>query len=261
MKTAAVFTGVNVYQHYPQDTLRGCVNDANNLWLLARNRLDIPEENLIVLKDHLATAQRERDLVVEAAHKVGYGGRLIWSHSSHGSNFPDPDQKDGMQEVLLCYDSKEIDGIWEPTSCHTAWWIGKLCRELSWLASIDLIFDCCHAPAGDQLKSMGLRYDRTRFMRRSALSAPVRPKLIQVIQSATPDNVALWGACEPAQTSADSYIDNSWQGAFTAAFLKAWKKGRTRSDIIYYARQWLKAEGYSQVPHLYAWKKLAFQIF
>jgi hypothetical protein len=72
-----------------------------------------------------------------------------------------------------------------------------------------------------------------------------------------PENVALWSACESNQTSADAYIDKQWQGAFTAAFIASFMKGKNRADIVADARKYLRKNNYQQVPHLYCWQKMA----
>jgi hypothetical protein len=78
-----------------------------------------------------------------------------------------------------------------------------------------------------------------------------RRTVIDLKPTVVPPNVCLWSACESDQTSADAYIDGKWQGAFSAAWRKFFKLGRSRSDIIYYARKWLRDNRYDQVPHLY----------
>jgi len=127
--------------------------------------------------------------------------------------------------------------------------------------TLDIILDCCNAPEGSQLKLMGRRYGAAKFLPRSIAGAKVDPKAGKMINTFIPSNVALWSACQPDQTSADAYIDGSWAGAFTAAFLKSYREGRSRSDIIFYARKWLKDNGYQQVCHLYAGQSMALKPF
>jgi hypothetical protein len=125
------------------------------------------------------------------------------------------------------------------------------------------LIDACHAPAGGQLKELGLSYSRARFMPRpvAVLGRSVDPMAGRIKDGMIPPNVALWSACEPSQTSADAYIGETWQGAFTAAFLNSWQIEACRSDIIHYARAYLKAGGWAQVPHLYCNHDMAMRRF
>lgn len=244
----AILAGVNHYLD-PGDELRGCIPDAQNLWRLLNFQLDIPEREIVLLKDRQAAA--EKAIVKTLVESAGPGTHLIWSHSSHGTNNPDPAQKDGLQELLCCTDTREKNGLWDLDTVISAQWIGQTIALLHPEARLDIIIDACHAPEGSQLKALGRSYGRARFMPRSEVGVPVKPLASRVIQAGIPANVCLWSACAPWQTSADAYIDGAWQGAFTAAFLKAFKPGRSRSDIIFHARKWLAVHGYRQEPHLY----------
>ena len=247
----AVLCGVNIYRDHPGDTLRGCLNDVANLRRLLVNELGFKQGEVLALADSKAIAATEKAAVLSRIVAMGPGDRLVWSHSSHGSNNPDPSQKDGLQELLCCYDIQEKDGLWDEDTVITARWIGEAIAKLHPQASMDIFLDCCNAPEGSQLKAMGRRYDCAKFLPRRLLGMPVKPTTNAAREAGLPKNVCLWSACEPAQTSADAFIDDQWQGAFSAALTKSFKKGRTRSDIIYYTRKWLKENGYRQTPHLY----------
>jgi metacaspase-1 len=255
MNKSAVFVGTNHYLHYPQDELRGCIPDAKNLWMWVAAKMEWPEDDLMILKN--SQAANEKAGVLEMVSRPGPARQMIWSHSSHGSNNPDTGQIDGLEELLCCADLRERNGLWDTETCITAAWIGEMVKQVRPQDTLDIILDCCHAPEGGQLKALGLTYNRGRFMRRSITPVAVKPKTVAQTFTLMPPNVALWSACQPEQTSADAYIDNSWQGAATAAFLKSWKPGRTRADMIATARKWLKVNGYAQTPHLYCRQTMA----
>jgi hypothetical protein len=257
----AILTGINQYQHYPEDELRGCCADADNLWMLLVNNLDIPASDILIMKDKLASAKAEKAALLDMAKESGPGDHLVWSHSSHGTNNPDNGQRDGLEELLCSYDIKEKGGVWDLETVISAKFIGELCLKVHPQATLDIIIDACHAPEGDQLKAMGRSYNCARFLPRALVGRPVKPKSIAATNTAIPRNVALWAACQPEETSCDAYIDDSFQGAFTAAFLKSFKPGRSRQDIIYYAREWLKKNKYSQRSHLYGWPELVVRPF
>ena len=244
----AVISGINIYRYAPGDSLRGCVEDAQQFNLLAQNYLGIEPGRVALLLDSRATAERIKNAITLVVSGAKPGDRVLWTHSSHGTNNPDPTQADGLLELLCCYDTRMKDGLWNLETVISAKDIGEIIAKLHPEAAMDIILDCCYAPEGGQLKAFGRNYYRARF-----LPGPMTDRVLSDTRakSKMPPNVCLWSACEPEQTSADTYIDGKWQGAFSAAFRKFFKLGRSRSDIIYYARKWLKDNRYEQVPHLY----------
>ena len=247
----AVISGINIYRDSPQDTLRGCVNDAQNFNLLAQNYLGFEPGGVALLLDSQATAERIKGHVFTAVQQSKPGDRILWTHISHGTNEPDVSQADGLLELLCAYDTREKGGRWDPETVISAKFIGEMVDLLHPEAHMDIILDCCYAPEGSQLKAMGLSYARTRFMPLKEVNMVGRSVVIDPKPTKMPPNVCLWSACESDQTSADAYIDGKWQGAFSAAWRKFFKMGRSRSDQIYYARKWLSDNRYEQVPHLY----------
>jgi hypothetical protein len=246
----AIISGINNYQYSPYDRLRGCAEDARQFNLLALNYLEFEPDSITLLLDSQATAERIKGHVFTAVQQSRPGDRVLWTHSSHGTNEADASQVDGLLELLCCYDTREVGSKWDSETVISARFIGEMVDLLHPKAHMDIILDCCYAPAGNQLRAMGLSYSRARFLH-SSVNMASRVMVIDPKPSKLPPNVCLWSACEPDQTSADSYIDGKWQGAFSAAFRKFFKAGRSRSDIIYYARKWLRDNQYEQIPHLY----------
>jgi hypothetical protein len=251
MKNQAVISGVNDYRYAPYDRLRGCAEDSQGNNLLAQNHLKFRPDGINLFIDSMAEAGRIKAKVWEIVVTSRGGNHLLWTHSSHGTNQVDPTQADGMQELLCCYDTREKNGQWDMDTVISAKFVGEIVAQVHPDDRMDIIFDCCYAPEGSQLKAMGLSYARTRFMPLREVNMIPRMVQIDPKPKGLPSNVCLWSACESDQTSADAYIDGKWQGAFSAAFRKFFKVGRSRSDIIYYARKWLKDNQYEQVPHLY----------
>lgn len=246
----AVISGINIYRDSPYDTLRGCVNDAQQFNLLAQNYLGFEPDGVTLLLDSQATAARIRNAVQLAVSRAKPGDHILWTHSSHGTNTADLTQADGMEELLCAFNTVGVGNGWDMDTVIPARFIGEMVDLLHPEAHMDIVIDACYAPEGSQLKAMGLSYSKARFMRRSM--GTFTDKVITVsARSKLPPNVCLWSACSPEETSADAWIDGKWQGAFSAAFRKFFKVGRSRSDIIYYARKWLSDNRYEQVPHLY----------
>ena len=251
----AIISGINDYKYSPYDRLRGCVEDAQQMNLLALNYLGFDPAGVTLLLDSQAVAGRIREDVLGTVQQAKPGDHILWTHSSHGTNTPDSNQADELLELLCCYDTKEKNGQWDLDTVISAKFIGgEVIISLHPEAHMDIILDCCYAPEGSQLKTMGLSYSRSKFLPSPDPSLNIlltdrvlfTPKPYKL-----PHNVCLWSACESHQTSADAYIDGKWQGAFSAAFRKFFKLGRSRSDVIFYARKWLEDNRYEQVPHLY----------
>ncbi len=250
MSNQAIISGVNVYQYSPYDTLRGCVEDAQQFNLLAQNYLEFRPDGVSLFIDSMAEAARIRDYTWNRVTKSRGGNRILWTHSSHGTNETDPTQTDGFMELLCCYDTRKVDGGWDPDTVISAKFIGEVVDQVHPDDHMDIILDCCYAPEGSQLKAMSRSYSKARFLH-STVNIPEQLILMGKKLSKVPSNVCLWSACESHQTSADAFIDGKWQGAFSAAFRKFFKVGRSRADVIYYARRWLHENRFEQTCHLY----------
>jgi metacaspase-1 len=251
MSSQAVISGINIYKDSPYDTLRGCIEDAQQFNLLALNYLGFEPDGVTLLLDSKATAGSILLDIAKAVMQATPGDHILWTHSSHGTNEPDSSQADGLMELLCCYNTQEQYGVWDRSTVISAKQIGEVISKLHPEAHMDIILDCCYAPEGSQLRAMGLTYARTRFMPLKEVNMVGRRTVIDPKPTKMPPNVCLWSACESSQTSADAYIDGKWQGAFSAAFRKFFKVGRSRSDVMYFSRAWLKNNNYSQTPHLY----------
>ncbi len=73
------------------------------------------------------------------------------------------------------------------------------------------------------------------------------------MKGSNPLNHVLFSACKDNQTSADAYINGSYNGAFTYYFCKHLrdKNGNiTRKELIKRVRASLKFNGFSQIPQL-----------
>ena len=242
MTIRAVLIGINEYLYNPDENrLRGCVNDAHNLAV----RWKSAQQGLILLSDKHATKQNILTAWREQRDKCQPGDTLRIGHSSHG-----------IEEGICCYNIGVKDGEFDPATFITYSEIAEFCREIPETVLTEFLIDACHTSRG--IKSLGMTYGKAKFMQLSGGTFATPGKPAQPV-SVRP-NVVLWAACEPNQTSADAYIDNQPQGAFTAAFLKFEQKGRSRSDIVFYARPWLKKQGYEQTCHLYCSHDLAMGV-
>jgi hypothetical protein len=244
--------GINLYRNYSEDTLRGCLTDAANMRLFFHNELQAEH---FWLTDAKAEEQRIKDVLLSFRDEASRGDirAILYSHSSHGSNMPDKnrDEFDSLDEILCCHDLEEKGGEWSKGFVSDDW-LFDYASGLPEGVRFECFFDSCHSQT--MLREMGLSYGRAKMILPPAPDFTKAPsKLLMDPKGRLPDAV-LWSGCDADKTSADSYIDGKWQGAFTAAFLHSIKNQagnlRTRSDTVFYARNWLKANGYVQFPHL-----------
>lgn len=230
----ACLTGINEYDYNPdQNRLRGCVNDANNLL----DRWRWKSEHISIF-DSDATKQNILKAWKALRDKCHPGDVLRLTQSSHG-----------MEEGICCHNLGVKNGAWDPDGFISYHEIADFCKEIPQTILVEILIDACHCDR--QLRDLGRVYGKAKYMQ--VLAGDFKASEFQVQElkpTSVPPNVIMWAACEPHQTSADAYIDDKPQGAFTAAFLK-FDDGRIRSDVIYYAREWLKKNGYEQRPHLY----------
>jgi hypothetical protein len=258
----ALCVGINQYRFSPDSTLRGCINDASKMRLFFHN--EIGAETPVVLTDFQAEEQRIKDTLLDMREKALQGDveAILYSHSSHGSNVPDRDgdEVDGLDEILCATDIRDNGETWSQGFIDDDW-LYKFAYSLPGDTRLECFFDSCHSQT--MLREMGLTYGRAKILLPPNPDFRKAPsKLLGNPQGRLPESV-LWSGCDADSTSADAYIDGRFQGAFTAALLYSIKgkdgELRTRSDTIYFARQWLRVNNYAQFPHLECLKGLAFK--
>ena len=234
MTLYTAFAGINEYAYNSDENrLRGCVNDS--LDLVAR----FPSDHILIV-DKQATKQNIMVAWQAQRDKCQPGDILRIGHSGHG-----------IEDGLCCYNLRPQGNGWNPNGYIAYPEIVEFCKEIPLTITVEFLFDCCHC--ADKIKTLAYAYGKAKYFRRTSGALPIATPAQPARPSSVKENVIFWAACEPEQTSADAYIDNKAQGAFTAAFLQFEQPGRSRSDIIYYARAWLKKQGYQQTPHLYSW--------
>lgn len=234
MTIKASLDGINEYAYNSDaNRLRGCVNDAHNVLAHLVKRAKAEIEHTMLL-DQKATKQAIMANWRLMLSRCAPGDILVIGHSSHG-----------IEEGICCYNLGVKDGAWDPDGLISYHEIAEFTKEIPETIMCEILIDACHCER--RLKSLGRVYGKAKYMQaQGAITTPPRP----IKPTTVAPNVAMWAACEPLQTSADAYIDNQAQGAFTASFIK-FDDGRSRSDVIFFARRWLAEQGYEQIPHLY----------
>jgi hypothetical protein len=266
MARRAVMVGINDYRGVSD--LRGCLNDVTNMRDILRNYLGFKNAEIRVLTDDRATKAGiiERLNWLVAGAKAG--DFLVFHYSGHGSQIRDRDGdelSDGMDE-LICPHDFDWNG-----SYITDDDLNALFKALPKGVLLEVILDSCHS--GTALRDINFgRPDALGPQVGPAASVPrylpppidivcrhegeedtLKPvKLFDSVRGAAVQHI-LWAGCRSDQTSADAFIDNSYNGAFTYYFCHHMRRSNgqlTRSELLSRIRASLRHGSYSQVPQL-----------
>jgi hypothetical protein len=230
MNNKALLVGINKYPD-PRNELRGCINDILDMehFISSTHKVYAPE-NIKKLTDKDASKKviiAQIQWLLESAQP---GDQLLFHYSGHGSQIPTHHaslEKDGLDEIICPYDfdgshntalrDKEFAQLFAgiPQGVHFVW-----------------ISDSCHAEdlSRDPVESQAHRY---RFFNKSLVveaesvglgdgllgdgmqgPSSVGSKLDRN-ELSKPLNGALLSACASQELSADAYINNRFNGAFT----------------------------------------------
>jgi hypothetical protein len=227
----ALIIGINYFNTTSE--LYGCINDANHLQTYFINKYNFNTNNLCLLTDITIVKptkqnilKKYKDLLINAKS----GEKLFFTYSGHGSFRTDlnNDENDGKDELLITIDKQSISDDELKTIID---------ENLPEDVTLFVIFDCCHSGT-----LMDLKYNYLSGNEDLVINEKI---------SETKSNVFLISGCFDAQTSADAYIDNKFQGALTWSFLKTINENTnlTWKDLLINMRTLLTSR-YSQIPQL-----------
>lgn len=226
---------INSYNVAP---LRGCVNDSNNVLALC-NALGYQTQQLIELA---ATKQNIMTSLYQASKELVAGDKFIFHYSGHGSQIPcnDGTETDGLTEILCPIDLINPNGSWNNTFIMDNE-LNEVFSQFAEGVEIECLLDCCHSGTATRELKPNVAY---RYISAGVLSE----KPVVIKSSLAPAReVICWSGCKDEQTSADAFIDGTYQGAFTAALLKTTGTRRERYAAL---TAILKQAGFSQEPQL-----------
>jgi metacaspase-1 len=238
--------------------LRGCINDANNMYAtLAVAGFDV---EMITEKD-ATTAGMIAALERLVADTVP-GDVIVFHYSGHGSQLPSATEADGFEEIICPYD---LDWV---TKIITDKTLRDIFNRVSGGVNTTVILDCCHS-------GTMLNQDNSLMVTLNDVVTPgvVTPKgtkrflepparIVKLLMgrrlvnwSATRDvnkDAMLIAACRAEQSSADALINGMMQGAATAALLYAIKANpvRTYKQLVTDMNDYMVVNGFAQRPEL-----------
>jgi hypothetical protein len=135
---------------------------------------------------------------------------------------------------------------WNPNTITLDDEFRNYCNQLRPNVLFEAWFDSCHSASG--LKYLGMSYDKARLMYLPQAELHKKPVPKRMGVNLSPNSI-LWAACEADDTSADTFLNGKWCGAFTNAFLTTYGPVK-RSALLSRIRNKLKEGDYDQVPQL-----------
>lgn len=265
-KGKALCVGINNFKNYPNDALRGCVNDVNDMTDLLVKWYGIAPQNIVQLKDDQATKaniMQNIKKMVDAA-KEGKCDYLVFTLSTHGTQIEDTskDEPDGADEAFCPYDLAAKNNFWDPAYIIVDDELNALFSQLPKNVVLEVFLDTCHSGTGIKFGDVLQRERRPRLMPQPSREAFERmrglggsPKKPVLDKSAT--NHILWAACRSDQLSNDAeipYRSNTFHGAFTHYFCKVMNQTQNklpRREVIQKVRAEMEENGFlSQTPQL-----------
>ncbi len=258
----ALCVGINKFKNYPNATLYGCMNDANEMSYLLKDVLGFARSDIVKLTNEYATKVNimyNLKSMVNGA-KAGKLNYLVFSFSSHGTQVPDlsGDEPDRVDEAFCPNDIATKGDQWDPNHIIVDDELHDLFIKLPKNVLLEVYLDTCHSGTG--LKAIDLLLDRKpRYLPPPSIEAfdMVNGKRSRGLHEALLEkgftNHILWAGCRADQTSSDAQIGNTYHGAFTYFYCKqmrASKNRLSRLDILQKVRKDLSKARFTQTPQL-----------
>lgn len=220
------YTGTN-------DALNGCINDIQNINDVLTKRCGYDAKNIRILTDNTTVKPTRAQIeshVTWLARDCKAGDTLVFYYSGHGSQITDRngDETDGKDDVIVPLDYKNSGIISDD------WMFLNLSSVLPSGVTLWSFTDCCHSGT-----IMDLQYN----LQCNSVYRPGKlPKTLEYNTAewtnqfsfvtersrVTSADVYSFSGCLDPQTSADAFIRNQAQGAFTACLLEFIERQTTR---------------------------------
>ena len=257
MNNKALLVGINDYPN-PNNNLRGCINDIVDMenFIASKNKF-YPKENIKTLTDNRATKQGVLEHLNWLLLGASAGDQILFHYSGHGAQLPSNGhafEKDGLDEIICPYDYSDADTT---NTAITDKEFAKIFATIPKGVHFVWISDSCHSEdlSRKQTIADSLTCDvptDTRFRRfnhepQQGVTIPVASLSAEPI----PLHGALLSGCASHQLSADAYINNRFNGAFTHYLIKnlsQYGQDASMQDIVKYVNIDLMKNDYDQNP-------------
>ena len=249
MNNKALLVGINAYPN-PSNNLRGCINDIVDMeYFIASKNKVYAKENIKTLTDSRATKKGILGHLNWLLMGASAGDQILFHYSGHGAQLPSNGhtfEQDGLDEIICPYDFSDAD----PTkTAITDKEFAKIFATIPKGVHFVWISDSCHS---EDLSRKQHITPNTRFRRfNHEPQDSVSPLAASLSAAPIPLHGALLSGCASHQLSADAYINNRFNGAFTHYLIKnliQYGQDASMQEIIKYVNMDLMENDYDQNP-------------
>ena len=220
----ALLVGINYIKSDAE--LKGCINDIKNIYNFLINRCGYSAGDIRILTEEQGRVSPTKANIEENIRWLVSnnmpGDTLFFHFSGHGANQTDrnKDETDGRDEVLVPLDYKTRGVITDD------WFHENMVKKVVKGCNLLGFTDCCHSGTMFDLKfnvKSNCKYKKTGNVRNIPYVPVDWTNDFSVHVENSLENqgfVVLFTGCEDVQTSADAFINNQSQGAFTNCLLE-----------------------------------------
>lgn len=255
MARRALLVGIN---HYPDNPLRGCVNDVAAMATLMTNKGLFAASEWRVCIDERASADEIRhrlDWLVKGAQA---GDEILFYFSGHGVQLPHRNDAGTVDRIdeMLCGVDFDADDI----TTHVSWdYLTDTFGTLPAGSRLTWIVDACHSglPASGSARAFALPLDVGWARNAAAAADGIAAKTIReaIPQTAAGRSISYLAACADGELARETTLpDGTIQGALTAALIACLSTAdglSMRADrLIDALRELIGSYGIAQRPEL-----------
>lgn len=237
-----------VGNNYPGTSaqLSGCVNDAND-WagLLANQGYQV----------EVLFEARKRDVMnrlVDLVAKAGWGDRIVFTYSGHGTWMPDRDgdEVDGRDEALVMADYMQGGLITDDD-------LQRVFGASTAGTGVLILSDSCHSGTVSRFSrhQVGADAAKPRFLSPAEftdLTVDQVARAEEKAASAPRRTASLISGCGDLEFSYDAWFSGRANGAFTKAAIQTFRTSITLNTWFKAIRELLPTDSYPQSPELTA---------
>jgi len=249
MNNKALLVGINAYPN-PSNNLRGCINDIMDMeYFIASKNKVYTKENIKTLTDSRATKQGILDNLNWLLLGASTGDQLLFHYSGHGAQLPSKGhtyEKDGLDEIICPYNFSDAD---PNKTAITDKEFAKIFATIPKGVHFVWISDSCHSEDLSRKQHINPSRKFRRFNHEQ--QQKVHTPAASLSAGPIPLHGALLSGCASHQLSADAYINNRFNGAFTHYLIKnlsQYGQDVSMQDIVKYVNIDLMNNDYDQNP-------------
>ena len=223
---------INDYPGTDND-LNGCIPDQNNVKSTFKRLF--PAFKSMLIADSQTTIYAFTSNLRKKIEALLPGDTMLVHYSGHGTYVRDRsgDEEDGYDEALFLYDGALIDDD-----------INEILQGIPDGAIVVVMLDSCFSGTATRSVKKG----KNRFVITEGVPAPGKVKS-KLAKSGDMKWITFSGSGEN-QTSADAYINGSYNGAFTYFAMKYLEPGITYDQWHRIVKIALADAGFSQIPQI-----------